>query len=73
MNLADDVDLMEIARVTEVRNGADLNAICMEAGMFAIRKEHTKVYHEDFLTALNKFRYDLERDHRLSTAGVMFA
>lgn len=73
MNLADDVDLMEIAQLTEGRNGAELNAICMEAGMFAIRKEHPQVSHEDFLTALNKFRYDLEKDHRLTTAGVMFA
>jgi len=73
MNLSEDVDLMEVARLTEGRNGAELNAICMEAGMFAIRKEHPQVDQEDFLTALNKFRCDFERDHRLTTAGVMFA
>ncbi|NLV25616.1 MAG: proteasome-activating nucleotidase [Methanomicrobiales archaeon] len=73
MNLAQDVNMMEIARLTEGRNGADLNAICMEAGMFAIRKEHPHVCHEDFMMALNKFRYDFEKDQRLSTAGAMFA
>lgn len=73
MTLSDDVDLVEIARLTDGRNGADLNAICMEAGMFAIRKEHGQVCHEDFLTALNKFRCDFEKNHKLMTAGVMFA
>ncbi|HWQ65426.1 MAG TPA: proteasome-activating nucleotidase [Methanospirillum sp.] len=73
MNLDSDVDMMQIAGLTEGRNGADLNAICMEAGMFAIRQEHTKVSHNDFLMALNKFRYDFERESRLVSTSVMFA
>jgi proteasome regulatory subunit len=73
MNLADDADMMEGARLTEGRNGADLNAICMEAGMFAIRQEHPKISHADFMMALDKFRLDFERDHRLTTASEMFA
>ncbi len=73
MNLADDADMMEVARLTEGRNGADLNAICMEAGMFAIRQEHPKISHADFMMALDKFRLDFERDHRLTTASEMFA
>ncbi len=73
MNIDSDVDMMEIARLTEGRNGADLNAICMEAGMFAIRQEHAKITHNDFMMALSKFRYDYERDSRLATTSVMFA
>jgi len=73
MNIDSDVDMMEVARLTEGRNGADLNAICMEAGMFAIRQEHTKVSQNDFMMALSKFRYDFERESRLPTTSVMFA
>nr|WP_319537970.1 proteasome-activating nucleotidase [uncultured Methanospirillum sp.] len=73
MNIDSDVDMMEVARLTEGRNGADLNAICMEAGMFAIRQEHTKVCQNDFMMALSKFRYDFERESRLPTTSVMFA
>ncbi|HWQ64141.1 MAG TPA: proteasome-activating nucleotidase [Methanospirillum sp.] len=73
MNIDNSVDMMEVARLTEGRNGADLNAICMEAGMFAIRQEHTKVCQNDFIMALSKFRYDFERESRLPTTSVMFA
>ncbi|WP_319580469.1 proteasome-activating nucleotidase [uncultured Methanospirillum sp.] len=73
MNIDSDVDMMEVARLTEGRNGADLNAICMEAGMFAIRQEHTKVSQNDFMMALSKFRYDFERESRQPTTSVMFA
>jgi len=43
MRLDDEVDLREIAFLTEEKNGADLRAICMEAGMFAIRRDHDAV------------------------------
>ncbi|MBP7120246.1 MAG: proteasome-activating nucleotidase, partial [Methanolinea sp.] len=39
MRLDPGVDLSEIAAMTDGKNGADLKAICMEAGMFAIRRE----------------------------------
>ncbi len=54
MNLADDVDLSEIARMTEGCVGADLKAICTEAGMNAIRELRDKVTMEDFLKAVFK-------------------
>ncbi len=41
MPLAKDVDLEKIAKETEGFNGADLEAICMEAGLLAMR-EHIK-------------------------------
>ena len=36
ITMEENVDLNEIAKLTEGKNGADLRAICMEAGMFAI-------------------------------------
>ncbi|WP_423791915.1 proteasome-activating nucleotidase [Methanocaldococcus indicus] len=54
MNLAKDVDLQEIARLTEGCVGADLKAICTEAGMNAIRDKRDYVTMEDFLKAVFK-------------------
>jgi proteasome regulatory subunit len=71
MNITHDVDLFEIARLTDGRNGADLRAICTEAGMYAIRREETKVTQADFLIALRKFRDDIER--KVTPLGAMYA
>jgi proteasome regulatory subunit len=73
MNLAEDVDLTRIACQTEGRNGADLRAICMEAGMFAIRGERTVVTNDDFGQALLKVMADFERQPLKNTVGEMFA
>uniref|UniRef100_A0A7C2NE42 Proteasome-activating nucleotidase n=1 Tax=Archaeoglobus fulgidus TaxID=2234 RepID=A0A7C2NE42_ARCFL len=54
MKLAEDVDFKELARVTEGASGADIKAICTEAGMFAIREERTKVTMLDFTKAIEK-------------------
>jgi len=73
MTLEDDVDLMEVATLTEGKNGADLRAICMEAGMFAIRREHDAVTREDFLKAIEKIGLDFEQHRPLGNIGAMFA
>lgn len=62
-----------IACQTDGRNGADLRAVCMEAGMFAIREERTTVTNEDFGQALQKFMADFERQPLRNTVGEMFA
>lgn len=54
MNLADDVDLKELARLTKGATGADIKAICTEAGVFAIRDRRVKVTFPDFLRAVDK-------------------
>ncbi len=54
MNLGSDVDIEELARLTEGGTGADIKAICTEAGMFAIRERRTTVYRMDFLKAADK-------------------
>ncbi|WP_457612419.1 proteasome-activating nucleotidase [Methanocaldococcus sp.] len=53
MNLKD-VDLEKIAKMTEGCVGADLKAICTEAGMNAIRDLRDYVTMDDFLKAVEK-------------------
>ncbi|MDO9326880.1 MAG: proteasome-activating nucleotidase [Methanoregula sp.] len=73
-NLAidEDVNLTEIAQLTEGRNGADLYAICMEAGMFAIRKECSSITQENFRAAVSKVVFDFNRGP-VDVEGEMFA
>ncbi|MCS7144725.1 MAG: proteasome-activating nucleotidase [Archaeoglobaceae archaeon] len=54
MKLAEDVDFNELSRITEGASGADIKAICTEAGMFAIREERLKVTMSDFTRAIEK-------------------
>ncbi|WP_178918080.1 proteasome-activating nucleotidase [Natronomonas gomsonensis] len=54
MNLADSVDLAELAEETEGLSGAELESLATEAGMFAIRDNRTEVAEADFLEALDK-------------------
>jgi len=73
MRLDPGVDLSEIAAMTDGKNGADLKAICMEAGMFAIRRERDAVSKEDFCDAIEKIGLDFERHLYKSGYGAMFA
>jgi proteasome regulatory subunit len=56
MNVAEDVDFERLAAETADASGADIKAICTEAGMFAIREERTEVRMEDFREAWAKAR-----------------
>ena len=58
MNLADAVDLGEIAADTEGFSGAELESLATEAGMFAIRDGRTEITTEDFADALEKVSTD---------------
>ncbi len=70
MNIARDVDLRELAEMTEGTSGADIKAIVTEAGMFAIRSEREIVTKEDFRMALEKV---LKKESKLpEPKGVMF-
>ena len=62
MNLADGVDFAELAELTPDASGADIKAICTEAGMFAIRDDRTKVTLDDFTEAHEKLRQDEENN-----------
>jgi len=54
MKLGDDVDLWELAKLTENASGADIKAIVTEAGYFAIRNNRKVVTMDDFLNAVKK-------------------
>ncbi len=56
MPLDKDVDLRELANMTENYTGAEIENICREAGMSAIRIKREIVTREDFTKALREIR-----------------
>jgi 26S proteasome regulatory subunit T2 len=54
MTLDEDVDLDEIVNTKESLTGADIKAICTEAGLLALRERRMKVNHKDFVKAKEK-------------------
>ncbi|KAI3380126.1 hypothetical protein SNEBB_008671 [Seison nebaliae] len=52
MNLNEDVNFEELSRCTDDFNGAQCKAVCVEAGMLALRRDATEVCHEDFMDAI---------------------
>ena len=50
------VDLDEIVKLTEETTGADLQAVCREAGMNAVRRGADEIEQSDFLAAVKKVR-----------------
>ena len=53
MNVAAGVNYDELARTTEDFNCAQLKAVCVEAGMCALRREATQITHEDFVDGVS--------------------
>ncbi len=70
MKLASDVDLWEMALKTKGATGADIKAICMEAGMNAIRENRTIVTRKDFLKAIGKVMRKLMRTRESPTTSI---
>jgi transitional endoplasmic reticulum ATPase len=64
MPLAKDVDLAHLAATTKGYSGADIEALCREAGMIAMRKNIAakEVTREDFMEALSKVGPSLTSD-----------
>lgn len=48
----DDVNFEELARSTQEFNGAQLKAVCVEAGMVGLRRGATVLRHEDFVEGI---------------------
>ncbi len=65
MNVADDVEFDNLARKITAASGADIKAICTEAGMFAIRDDRTEVTMKDFENAYEKIEKE-EEDEQVS-------
>ncbi|MCX6698834.1 MAG: proteasome-activating nucleotidase [Methanomicrobiales archaeon] len=61
------VSLEEVADLTEDTTGAEVQAICREAGMIAVRKEADEISAEDFLAAVRKVRNESAFDNRMYT------
>ncbi len=62
-----DVDLSEIAAMTEDATGAELQAICREAGMIAVRRDAEAVGREDYASAFRKVMSEAQFDSRMYT------
>ncbi|KAI9655495.1 MAG: 26S proteasome regulatory subunit 6A [Trizodia sp. TS-e1964] len=52
MTVADAVNWMELARSTDEFGGAQLKAVCVEAGMIALRLGKSKIGHEHYVDAI---------------------
>jgi len=57
MTLAKDVNLEIFVMAKDELSGADIKAICMEAGMLALRERRMKVTQDDFVKAKEKALY----------------
>jgi len=60
MTLADDVDLEEYILSKDDLSGADIKAICTEAGLLALRERRMKVTHDDFKKSKENVLYRKE-------------
>jgi proteasome regulatory subunit len=65
MTLDRSVDLEAIVDMTENATGAELQAVCREAGMMAVRREAEAVSQEDFVRAVRKVRTEVTQDLRM--------
>lgn len=71
MNLQGEIAYDRLAGKTDGATGADIKAMCTEAGMFAIRDDRDYVTYEDFLAAREKVMGDASREK--GEPGAMFA
>ena len=62
-----DVNLEIISSMTEGSTGAELQAICREAGMMAVRRDATAAEMVDFTAAVHKVKSDALPDTRMYT------
>ncbi|MBU1111287.1 MAG: AAA family ATPase [Nanoarchaeota archaeon] len=65
MNLQN-VKLKDIAEATENFSGAEIRAVCTEAGYFAIREKRDHIITEDFFLAIDKvFRTEVDEEEHI--------
>jgi 26S proteasome regulatory subunit T5 len=70
MNVHPDVNFEELARSTDDFNGAQLKAVCVEAGMLALRRDATEVLSHTSPVSLSfprTFFFPYKREPDLST------
>jgi len=70
MTLSEDVNLEKISKKMKGMSGAEIRAVCIEAGYFAIRKNCVMVKHDNFLKSVEKIKIEeTERIKDLSYLG----
>merc|ERR1711991_449398 len=57
MSLGEDVDLETFVMAKDELSGADIKAVCMEAGLLALRERRMRVTQDDFVKAKEKALY----------------
>ena len=57
MNVSSDTNYDELARCTDSFNGAQLKAVCVEAGMIALRRSASELIHEDYMEGMDHACY----------------
>merc|ERR1719456_6992 len=57
MTLGEDVDLEEFVMAKDELSGADIKAVCTEAGLLALRERRMRVTQDDFVKAKEKALY----------------
>jgi proteasome regulatory subunit len=62
-----DVDFDEIVRMTEKATGAELEAVCREAGMMAVRRDADNIGMIDYTEAVRKVKNEAVADNRMYT------
>ncbi len=73
MSFDEEADIDLLADLTDGLSGADLKAVCTEAGMFAIRAKRDKITVDDFMKAVDKVMEKNKEDEIFkSEAGMMF-
>jgi len=72
MSIATEVDFDALAQRTDGATGADLKAMCTEAGMFAIREDRDTVTMTDFELAVDKVLGESRVRHE-TASGAMYA
>ena len=73
MSFEEEADVDLLAELTDGLSGADLKAVCTEAGMFAIRDKRDKITVDDFMDAVDKVMSKSHEEELYQTeAGVMF-
>ncbi|KAI8821454.1 P-loop containing nucleoside triphosphate hydrolase protein [Fimicolochytrium jonesii] len=54
MTVSKDVNFVELARTCDEFNGAQCKAVCVEAGMIALRRGASEITHEDFMEGIQE-------------------
>jgi proteasome regulatory subunit len=63
----ENVSIESIAAMTENTTGAELQAVCREAGMMAVRRDGIAIEMPDFILAVRKVKADTITDSRMYT------